>query len=299
MRIGIHPVSFPTDDPHELPGLVRDIARATEAAGCSHLLLMDHYLQLPFVGPDHDPVLEGYTTAGFLAACTEQVELGLLVTGVTYRHPALLVKIVTTLDVLSGGRAMLSLGAAWFEREHDAYGVPFPGLAERFEHLEDALRVAHHLWSDDDGPFTGTHVRLAEGICAPPPIRHPRPPILVGGGGERRTLRLVAQYADASNLIASGHDEVAHKLAVLDEHCAAVGREPGEVERTLLMVADPLADPAKGVDDLAGYAELGITTAFLVPPPGRDPLHWLGRVGEELVPALADTGEDAPVHGAG
>ncbi len=287
MRVGIHPVSLPAPEPRDIPDLLRRIAQDAEAAGCSHLLLMDHYLQLPFVGNDHDPVLEGYTTAGFLAACTQRIELGLLVTGVTYRHPGLLVKIVTTLDVLSRGRAILGIGAAWFEREHAAYGVPFPALSERFERLEDALRIAHQMWSDDDGPFEGHRAALAETIGAPRPVRRPHPPILVGGGGERKTLRLVARYADASNLIASGHDEVAHKLAVLDQHCAELDRDPKEIERTLLVVDDPFTDLPRSLDSLVGYAELGITTVFLVPPPGRDPSPFIAQVGTELIPALS------------
>jgi F420-dependent oxidoreductase-like protein len=283
MRIGIHPVSFPTDAPEGIAPLVKRIAVATEAAGCSHLLLMDHYLQLPFVDDPKDAVLEGYTTSGFLAAVTERVQLGLLVTGVTYRHPALLVKIVTTLDVLSGGRAVLALGAGWYQREHDAYGVPFPGLAERFERLEDTLRIAHQMWSDDDGPFRGIHHTLAETVCAPQPIRRPHPPILIGGGGERKTLRLVARYADASNLVASGYEEVSRKLGVLDRHCEEVGREPSSVERTLMVIDDVFADLPRTREELAAYEGLGITTVFLVPPPGRDPIPFVERVGEELV----------------
>ena len=288
MRIGIHPVSFPADTPEGIAPLVKGIAAATEAAGCSHLLLMDHYLQLPFVDDPKDAVLEGYTTSGYLAAVTERVQLGLLVTGVTYRHPALLVKIVTTLDVLSGGRAVLALGAGWYQREHDAYGVPFPGLAERFERLEDTLRIAHQMWRDDDGPFQGMHHTLAETLCAPQPIRRPHPPILIGGGGERKTLRLVARYADASNLVASSYDEVSHKLGVLDRHCEEVGREPSSVERTLMMVEDVFADLPRAREELAAYSELGVTTVFLVPPPGRDPIPFVERVGEELVSSDVD-----------
>lgn len=288
MRVGVHPVSVTAEDgPASIAGELRRLAVATEEAGCSDLLLMDHYLQLPVVGRIDEPVLEGYTTAGFLAACTERVRLGLLVTGVTYRHPALLVKIVTTLDVLSGGRATLALGAAWFEREHRALGVPFPPLAERFERLEDTLRIAHQMWSDDDGPFEGHHHRLAETICSPPPVQRPHPPILVGGGGERKTLRLVARYADASNLIASSREEVAHKLAVLDQHCAAEDRDPGTIERTLLVVPDPFADLEAFLDDLAAYADMEIATVITVPPWGQDAVAFVERLGEEVVPVAA------------
>lgn len=288
MHIGVHPVSVATPDgPAGIAALLRRVAAASDAAGCSHLLLMDHYFQLPFVGDVHEPVLEAYTTCGFLAACTERVQLGLLVSGVTYRHPALLVKIATTLDVLSGGRALLALGAAWYEREHRGLGVPFPGLSERFERLEDTLAIAHQMWSDDDGPFDGRHHHLAETICAPPPLQQPRPPILVGGGGERKTLRLVARYADASNLIASSRDEVAHKLAVLRRHCEAEGRDPSEITRTLLVTHDVFAELPAFLDDLAFYAEHGVAVVLTVPPPTADPVAFIERLGTEVVPVAA------------
>src|SRR4051812_45026642 len=178
---------------------------------------MDHYLQLETTGDADRPMLEGYTTLGFLAAANATAELQLLCTGVTYRHPGLLAKIVTSLDVLSGGRAMLGIGAAWYEREHRALGVPFPPLAERFERLEETLQICLQMWSDDDGPFNGQHFQLAETLCRPRAIQQPHPPVLIGGGGERKTLRLVAQYADACNIIAGDSvDEVAHKFEVLD-----------------------------------------------------------------------------------
>ena len=148
-------------------------------------------------------MLEGYTSLGFLAGQTDTMTLGLLVTGVTYRHPGLLAKIVTTLDVLSGGRAQLGIGAAWYEREHRGLGVPFPPLAERFERLEETLQICLQMWSDDAGPYEGRHYHLAETICSPPPISSPRPSLLIGGSGERKTLRLVARYADACNLFAT------------------------------------------------------------------------------------------------
>ena len=151
-------------------------------------------------------MLEGYTSLGFLAGQTSTMTLGLLVTGVTYRHPGLLAKIVTTLDVLSGGRAQLGIGAAWYEREHRGLGVPFPPVAERFERLEETLQICLQMWSDDDGPYEGRHYQLAETICSPRPISSPRPRILIGGSGERKTLRLVARYADACNLFAISPD---------------------------------------------------------------------------------------------
>ena len=185
---------------------------------------MDHWFQIPPVAPHTEPMLEGYTALGYIAAQTERMRLGLLVTGVTYRHPGLLAKIVTTLDVLSGGRAQLGLGAAWYEREHRGLGVPFPPISERFERLEEALQICLQMWSDDEGPYNGKHYQLAETICQPPPIQQPRPSIMIGGSGERKTLRLVAQYGDACNLFATTPAEIAHKLEVLQRHCDAGAR---------------------------------------------------------------------------
>ena len=176
-------------------------------------------------------MLEGYTALGFLAGQTERITLGLLVTGVTYRHPGLLAKTVTTLDVLSGGRAMLGIGAAWYEREHLGLGVPYPSMGERFERLEETLQICLQMWSDDEGPYEGKHFRLAETICRPAPLSSPRPKVLIGGSGERKTLRFVARYADACNLFSAGHDEIAHKLDVLARHCETEGRDPAEIER--------------------------------------------------------------------
>src|SRR4051812_36930037 len=194
---------------------------------------MDHYLQLETTGDADRPMLEGYTTLGFLAAANATAELQLLCTGVTYRHPGLLAKIVSTLDVLSGGRAELGIGAAWYEREHRALGVSFPPVAERFERLEETLDICLQMWSDDNGVFDGKHYRLEETICSPPPVSRPHPRILIGGSGERKTLRLVARYADACNIFGSP-DEVAHKVDVLRRHCDDVGRDFGEIEVTAM-----------------------------------------------------------------
>ena len=236
-------------------------ARAAEESGCSTFSLMDHYFQMEQFADRHEPMLEGYTSLGFLAGLTERMTLGLLVTGVTYRHPGLLAKIVTTLDVVSSGRAQLGIGAAWYEREHLALGVPFPPVAERFERLEETLQICHQMWSDDDGPFVGRFYRLDETICSPPPVSRPRPRILVGGGGERKTLRLVARYADACNLFAADPAGVAHKLEVLARHCDAEDRDPASIETTILAmgpVADPLADPDGFVRAMEEYAALGV-----------------------------------------
>jgi len=213
------------------------------------------------------------------------MRLGLLVTGVTYRHPGLLAKTVATLDVLSGGRAQLGIGAAWYEREHRALGVPFPPVAERFEQLEETLQICMQMWSDDDGPFEGRHYQLAETMCSPRPISAPRPPILIGGGGERKTLRLVARYADACNLFAFDPDEIAHKLEVLTQHCRTEGRDPDTVERTIVFVRDPFDDVDGFVAAAARYASLGVTTIDVVPT--GDPVAFVERVGTALIPPLA------------
>src|SRR4051794_7780264 len=186
---------------------------------------MDHYFQMERMFPATDPMLEGYTTLGYLAAHTATVRLGLLVTGVTYRHPGLLAKIVSTVDVLSGGRAELGIGAAWYEREHRGLGVPFPPVSERFERLEEAIQICLQMWSDDNGAYHGRHYQLEETLCSPAPVSSPRPRILIGGSGERKTLRLVAQYADACNIFGPA-DVVAQKIDVLRRHCDAVGRDP-------------------------------------------------------------------------
>jgi F420-dependent oxidoreductase-like protein len=257
-----------------------------EQVGVSSFTLMDHWFQMDQMAPATDPMLEGYTSLGFLAGQTQTMRLGLLVTGVTYRHPGLLAKIVATLDVLSGGRAQLGIGAAWYEREHKGLGVAYPPVAERFERLEETLQICRQMWSDDDGAFEGRHYQLAETICEPRPITRPHPPILIGGSGERKTLRLVARYADACNLFAATPDEVAHKVDVLARHSDREGRDPATIQRTILFVRDPLADVDAFVAEMAGYARLGVTLVDLMPT--GDPVAFVERVGSDLIPRLAD-----------
>ena len=216
MDLGLHLPIFDIDGgTTAIAGELARVGAAVEAAGVNWLSFMDHFFQIEPTGlPAEANMLEGYTTLGYLAAHTSTVSLGLLVTGVTYRHPGLLAKTVTTLDVLSGGRAVLGIGAAWFEREHLGLGVPFPPLAERFERLEEALQICNQMWDpDNNGPYEGKHYQLAETLCSPQPIN--RPKVMIGGSGERKTLRLVAQYGDACNLFASSPEDVAHKLDVL------------------------------------------------------------------------------------
>ncbi|QQS25561.1 MAG: LLM class F420-dependent oxidoreductase [Actinomycetota bacterium] len=289
MQLGIHFVDFTLPGaPESIGPTLAETAEIAEEGGASTFTVMDHWFQMEMMAPATDPMLEGYTTLGFLAGRTERMRLGLLVTGVTYRHPGLLAKIVTTLDVLSGGRAQLGIGAAWYEREHRGLGVAFPPVAERFERLEETLQICLQMWSDNDGPYEGRHYQLAETICSPPPISSPRPRILVGGGGERKTLRLVARYADACNLFAASPDEVAGKLAVLDRHCEAEGREPAAIERTLLAMGNPLDDPDGFVSTMADYAQLGISTVEVIPR--GDPVAFTTELMERVAPALADLG---------
>jgi F420-dependent oxidoreductase-like protein len=232
-------------------------------------------------------MLEGYTTVGFVAARTERMTLGLLVTGVTYRYPGLLAKIVTTLDVLSGGRAMLGIGAAWYEREHVGLGVPFPGIGERLERLEETLQICLQMWSDDDGPYEGKHYRLAETLCVPPPLQQPHPRIMVAGGGERKLLRMVARYADANNLFASSPDDVKHKLEVLARHCADVGRDPAEIQNTTVARVSLDTDTDEFVENMAQYARIGMQHVQIAPL-GPEPARVVEHIGRELVPRLAE-----------
>jgi len=270
-----------------IPTVLAATARAAEAAGVTTFTLMDHWFQMEAHAPASDPMLEGYTSLGFLAGQTERMQLGLLVTGVTYRPPGFLAKIVATLDVLSGGRAMLGIGAAWYEKEHRALGVPFPPITERFTRLEESLQVVRQMWSDNDGPYQGRHYQLLETLCSPRPIQVPHPPILIGGGGEKKTLALVAKYADATNLFDLGPDQVAHKLDVLRGHCDAIGRDYATIEKTVISGIDPRNDYDGFLALLERYAKLGITkvwTSALAP----DPVGYVSAVAGELVPRLAE-----------
>jgi F420-dependent oxidoreductase-like protein len=287
MKLAIHFPNFTLPgQPDTLATVLAATARAAEEGGCSTFTVMDHWFQMEQLATSEDPMLEGYTTLGYLAGLTESMTLGLLVTGVTYRHPGLLAKTVTTLDVLSEGRAQLGIGAAWYEREHRGLGVPFPPLAERFERLEEALQVCLQMWSDDDGPYEGRHYRLAETICSPRPVQRPRPPILIGGSGEHKTLRLVARYADACNLFAPDRSVVAHKLEVLDRHCEAESRDPAAVERTIIYGADPLANVDDFLATMEGYAAMGIAQVWLSPG-GPDPAGWVSEITARVLPRLA------------
>ncbi len=242
MKIGLQVPNFTwPGGPKEIRNILADIAGTADEAGFSSLWVMDHFFQIGRpnnpggLGPAEDEMLEGYSTLSYLAGLTQKVTLGTLVTGVIYRYPGILIKTVTTLDILSGGRAWLGIGAAWNERESRGLGVPFPPVKVRFEQLEETLQIAKQMWSDHAGPYNGKHFQLAETLCHPQPLSKPHPPIMIGGTGEKKTLRLVAQYADACNLFAGmGMEALQHKFDVLKQHCEAVGRDYAEIEKTTL-----------------------------------------------------------------
>lgn len=293
MRLGVHLVTFGAPEgPAGISSMLAGLGAAAEEGGIDNLSVMDHYLQLEALGGDQAPMLEGYTTLGFLAAHTRSVELQLLTTGVTYRHPGLLAKIVATLDVLSGGRATLGLGAAWYEREHLAYGVPFPTLKERFERLEETLRIVRQMWSGDDGPFVGEHYRLAETICAPKPL-HPVP-VMIGGNGEKKTLRLVASCGDACNLIVGGSsaaETVRHKLDALRLHCEDLGTDYDRIRRTVMLPRpfDPAREAEGFLAEMRDLAAAGIDEVHVVPlgDAAADPVGFVRDLGTHVVPRLS------------
>ena len=288
MKLGIHipDFSWPGGAPR-LGSQLTDVAQGAEEAGFEMLTVMDHLWQIGVVGPPEHEMLEAYTTLGFLAARTNRVSLLAMVTGVVYRPPGLLAKMVTTLDVLSGGRAWLGIGAAWNEDESRGLGLLFPPTAERFERLEEALQICLQMWSDDDSAFNGKHYQLGRTLNSPQSLTKPHPPILIGGGGEQKTLRLVARYAQACNLF-SGAD-LPHKLDVLRAHCEAEGRSYDEIEKTVLYNFD-VGEHGENIEriiaDLRGLSELGFTLAH-----GQvanvSSLRPLEIIGKQIVPEIA------------
>lgn len=268
---------------------LRTIAEASEEAGFDTLWVMDHFFQLePMIGPADNAMLEAYSTLTYLAGITDRIRLGTLVTGVQYRTAGYLAKAVTTLDVLSGGRAWLGIGAGWYERESQGLGFPFPATGERFERLEEAIQIILQMWSGDRSPYKGQHYQLAELINSPQVVTEPRPPILIGGSGEKKTLRMVAQYADACNLFAfGGPEELKHKLDVLKGHCEALDRDYDEISKTvggLVYTGQPVSEivaQAKTLSDLGfDHAIFNVIGDFEGTP--------IAMLGEEVVPALAE-----------
>jgi len=283
MRFGIHVVDFDGISPSAIGPTLLELSRLVDQSGACELTTMDHFFHMETAGVDK-PLLEGYTTLAYFAAATTSVRLGLLVTGVTYRHPAVLAKTIATLDVLSGGRAQLGLGAGWYEREHVGLGIPFPSVPERYAMLEDTIRLCKQMWSADDGPFSGAVWHANETICSPRPLSQPHPRVTVGGGGEQTTLRLVARHADACNFVATSVEEVAHKLGVLDRHCGTEGRDPASVERTLLYTRDPFDDLDGFQFSMEAYAALGVAQVSLMA--GSNPIPFLERASAELLPRM-------------
>ncbi len=274
-----------------------EIARTADSAGFSSLWVMDHFFQIggrdprSTLGPAEDPMLEAYSTLSYMTALTRNARLGALVTGVIYRHPGLLIKTVTTLDVLSGGRAYFGIGAAWNERESRGLGVPFPPVKERFERLEETLQIAMQMWSANNGPYDGKHFHLVETLCSPQPLTQPHPPIMIGGMGEKKTLRLVAQYAEACNLFAGPQtDTLRQKLDILKGHCERLGRDYKAIEKTTLATVH-LAPGQKTVKDVIdqcrSLADLGIQHAIFNMPNVHE-IKPLETFGKEIIPAVRE-----------
>jgi F420-dependent oxidoreductase-like protein len=288
MKVGLHISDFTWEGgPAELRVRLGEIARQAEQGGVDRLSVMDHVWQIANIGPPEHEMLEAYTTLGWLAARTERVKLLTVVTAVVYRDPGLLAKSVTTLDVLSGGRAMLGIGAAWNAEESAGLGLFFPPLAERFERLEEALQICLQMWSGSDGPFDGEHYHLGRTLNSPPSLSRPHPPILIGGAGEKKTLRLVAKYADACNIFDS--PQLGHKLDVLREHCAREGRDYAEIEKNAQTRFD-LGEHGERVNQVIEHlhelSELGIEVAHgtLI---GAGSLAPLDLMAERVIPAAS------------
>ncbi|BCB91631.1 LLM class F420-dependent oxidoreductase [Phytohabitans suffuscus] len=257
MRIGIQIPSFTyPGGPEQIAPIFARVARDADQAGLASLWVMDHFFQIRGVGAAEEPMLEGYSALSYAAAITERITLGTMVTGVVYRHPGILVKTVTTLDVLSGGRAWFGVGAAWNAEESAGLGVPFPPVAQRFEQLEETLLIAKRMWAGDESPFAGRQYQLDRPLNSPPSLSRPHPRILIGGGGEKKTLRLVARYADATNLFDA--PELPHKLDVLREHCAREGRPYDDIEKTVLSILRADSTPAELEEVVGRLAEQGV-----------------------------------------
>jgi F420-dependent oxidoreductase-like protein len=288
MQIGVQIPEFSNGGgPARLGADLAAVARAADDAGFDFIAVMDHFFQIPLIGPPEQPMLEAYTTLGYLAACTSRIKLLTLVTGTVYRHPGILAKTVTTLDVLSGGRAWLGIGAAWNDEESRGLGIPFPPVAERFERLEETLQICLQMWRGDESPYTGQHYQLERPLNSPQALSSPHPPIMIGGGGERKTLRLVARYADACNLFPG--PDLPRKLDVLRDHCDAEGRDYDEIIKTCYFIFDVGEKGEKAaqvVDQLSELAALGFQAAI-----GAVGNVWdvtpLEVIGSEVIPAVA------------
>jgi len=313
MKIGLQIISKNyyfdwSSSPQNIGPKLVEMAKMAEGAGFSSLWVPDHFFRSEGVwGPVEAPMLEGYSTMSYLAAVTQRIKVGLMVTGNFYRHPGILIKTVTTLDVLSGGRAYLGIGAGWYEREAKGLGVPFPSLRERFERLEEALQIAKHMWSGDQSPFEGKYYQLAEPLNSPQPLSKPHPPILIGGGGEKKTLRLVAKYADACNFYFGGPleelptgtreryenrlDFLRRKLAILKQYCNDVGRSYDDIERTVIgtiKLAPDAMTSAEVIQLCRELADLGVPHVIFHMPTTREIVTTLEVFGKEIIPTVAE-----------
>ena len=295
MKLGLQVVQFNwPGSPANIGSTLAAIGKTADSAGFDSLWVMDHYFQMdmPQMGlHPQEPMLEGYSALSFLAAATERVRLGTMVTGVNYRYPGHLLKSVSNLDVLSGGRAYLGIGAGWYEREAKGLGFPFPPLKDRFEMLEEMLQIVKQAWSGDFSAYNGRHYQLAEPMNNPQPLTRPHPPILIGGGGEKKTLRLVAQYADACNLFAfMGVEGLKHKLNVLRQHCDDVARDYAEIDKTALGQVN-LGQGGMSAADVIGFcralAGAGIDT-YIFSVANVQELWQLEQIGREVIPVVAE-----------
>jgi F420-dependent oxidoreductase-like protein len=288
MKIGLQIPSFTwPGGPERLGADLGAIAETADRAGFDSIWVMDHLFQIRSIGPPEREMLEAYTTLGFIAGHTARARLGTMVTAAVYRHPGMLCKQVTALDVLSGGRAWLGIGAGWNEQETRGLGIPFPPLGERFERLEETLQICLQMWSGDRTPYQGKHYRLEDPLNSPRCLSQPHPPILIGGGGERKTLRLVARHADACNLFPG--PQLPHKLKVLRDHCEAEGRDYDAIEKTALFsfdVGEGSSKVGKLIGQLRWLAGMGIQTVIgnLKDVDRLEPLEVMGR---EVIPAAA------------
>lgn len=289
MKIGLQIPNFTwPGGPAKIASTLAAIARGAEDTGFYSVWLMDHFFQIGMVGPPEHDMLEGYNGLGYLAAVTNKVKLGTMVTGVIYRYPGILIKTVTTLDVLSGGRAYLGIGAAWNEAEARGLGTPFPPIAIRFEQLEEALQIAKQMWSPNNGPYRGKHYQLQETLCVPQPLSRPHLPILIAGGGEKKTLRLVAQYADACNVYGPV-ETVRAKLAILKSHCDTLGRDYKSIEKTTLgtvEVGSGKMSASQVIEQCKALADIGVNQAIFNMPNVHE-LKPLEIFGKEIIPAVA------------
>jgi F420-dependent oxidoreductase-like protein len=288
MKIGLQINRFTwPGEPQSIHEILTDIATTADQGGFFSIWVMDHFFQIGYIGKPEEPMMEAYTTLGFLAGITKKAMLGTMVTGVIYRNPTLLIKSVTALDVLSNGRAYFGVGAAWNEEESHALGFAFPPLKVRFEQLEDTLQLAKQMWNDDDKTFKGKQFAFPRPINHPQAIQKPHPPILIGGGGEKKTLRLVAQYADACNLfVRMGEEELNRKLDILKEHCKEVGRNYDDIEKTALHQVDPNFSAKEVIEELKKMKNLGFSQIMIGIPhmENNDPVK---RIAEEVIPQVA------------